>query len=61
MPDDQAPKSRLVASLTITKKLGELSIPFGIVYASEPKYLTGVDHGLTANVGLKFNLFPDLK
>jgi hypothetical protein len=52
---------RWVTSFTVTKKIGELSIPFGLVYASNPKFLTGVDHGLTANVGLKFNLFPQTK
>lgn len=56
-PDD----TRFVTSVTITKKLGEISIPFGIVYANKPRYLTGVDKGLSANVGLKFNLFPGVK
>lgn len=59
-PADTTIESRFVASLTITKKLGTLSVPFGIVYANKPKYLTGVDHGLGANVGLKFNLFAGL-
>ena len=59
-PSDETIDSRLVASITITKKLGEISIPFGIVYANKPKFLTGVDHGLGANVGLKFNLFTGL-
>lgn len=58
---DAPDTTRLVASLTLTKKLGEISIPFGIVYANKPRFLTGVDQGLTANVGLKFNLFPGLK
>ena len=55
-----ATQNRVVASATITKKMGEISIPFGLIYASNPKFLTGFDHGLTANVGLKFNLFPAL-
>jgi hypothetical protein len=57
---DETVDERFVASLTITKKLGDLSVPFGIVYANKPKYLTGVDQGLSATVGLKFNLFPAL-
>jgi hypothetical protein len=56
-PDD----TRFLAGVTITKKVGELAIPFGIVYANKPKFLTGVDQGLTANIGLKFNLFHGLK
>ena len=49
---------RLVGALTVTKKLGELSLPFGIVYANKPEFLTGTDYGLSAHVGVKFNLFP---
>lgn len=60
-PADKTIDRRFVASVTITKKLGEMSVPFGIVYANKPKFLTGVDHGLSANVGLKFNLFSALK
>jgi hypothetical protein len=58
---DVPDETRFVTSITITKKVGEISIPFGIVYANKPRYLTGVNQGLTANVGLKFNLFPGLK
>ena len=50
-----------MASLTITKKLGEISVPLGIVYANNPKFLTDIDHGLSAHVGLKFNVFSGLK
>ncbi|OFW10858.1 MAG: hypothetical protein A3H96_20735 [Acidobacteria bacterium RIFCSPLOWO2_02_FULL_67_36] len=60
-PADKTVDRRLVASLTITKKLGDISVPFGLVYANKPKYLTGVDQGLGAHIGLKFNLFPGLK
>jgi hypothetical protein len=60
-PADKAVDRRFVASLTLTKKLGDISIPFGLVYANKEKFLTGVDHGLSANVGLKFNLFPGMK
>jgi hypothetical protein len=58
----EAPDStRLVASVVVTKKLGDISVPFGIVYANKPRFLTGVDKGITANVGLKFNLFQGAK
>lgn len=54
-------EDRLVASLTVTKKVAGFSIPFGIVYANKPKFLGEVDYGLNANVGLKFNLFNGSK
>jgi hypothetical protein len=55
-----APDVRAIPSnLPMTNLFG--AVPFGLVYASNPKYLTGFDHGLSANVGLKFNLFPSLK
>jgi hypothetical protein len=56
-PADTSVDRRFVASVTLTKKIGEVSVPFGIVYANKPKFLTGVDHGLSAHLGLKFNLF----
>jgi len=49
---------RAVASLTLTKKFGDISVPFGIVYANKPEFLKGVDHELSAHLGVKFNLFP---
>ena len=56
--DETVAKNRLVASVTLTKKFGEMSIPFGIRYASETEFLSDFDHQLSAHVGLKFNLFP---
>jgi hypothetical protein len=52
---------RGVFSITLTKKFGDMSIPFGLVYATKPEFLKGVDHVLGAHVGLKFNLFPGVK
>lgn len=49
---------RAVGSITLTKKFGDISVPFGIVYANKPEFLKGVDHELSAHVGVKFNLFP---
>ena len=58
---DAPDTTRLVASVVVTKKVGDISVPFGIVYANKPRFLTGVDKGITANVGLKFNLFQGAK
>jgi hypothetical protein len=56
-PGKRDAEDRFVASLTVTKKVAGLSIPFGIVYANKPRFLGEVDYGLNANVGIKFNLF----
>jgi hypothetical protein len=42
-PAQDGVDSRFVVSLTVTTKLGDLSIPFGIVYDNKEKFLTGVD------------------
>jgi hypothetical protein len=59
--DDEDPVHRFVLSATLTKKIGELSIPFGVVFANRSEYLTkkvGADYPISAHIGLKFNLFP---
>lgn len=55
--DDPTRRDRGVATLTITRQFGNLTIPFGIVYANHPEFLGPVDKELSAHVGLKFNLF----
>lgn len=55
---DTLSSERLLASFTFTKKFGDVSVPFGLSYANKGEFLIDVDHKLTANVGLKFNLFP---
>ena len=60
-PGDARADTRFVASVTITKKVGEVSIPLGLVYANKERYLTDVDRGLSAHVGLRFDLFKGLK
>jgi hypothetical protein len=60
-PSKADAEDRFVASLTVTKKLMGLSIPFGIVYANKPQFLGEVDYGLSANLGVKFNLFNGSK
>jgi hypothetical protein len=50
-----------VATLTLTKKFGDVSVPFGLRYAYRTEFLSDFDHGISAHVGLKFNLFPAFK
>lgn len=55
--DDPLRQDRGVVTLTITRRLGDISVPLGIVYANHGEYLTEVDEKLSAHVGLKFNGF----
>jgi len=55
--DDPARQDRGKATLTVTRKVGNLSIPFGVVYANHGEFLGEVDKQLSAHVGLKFDLF----
>ncbi len=59
--DQRLAANRVVAAITLTKKFGDLSVPLGLRYASRSEFLSDFDHGISANVGLKFNLFPGLK
>lgn len=61
--DRSVAKDHTRASITFTKKIGDVSVPFGLVWANRPEFLDpeSYDHGLTARVGLKFNLFPPLR
>lgn len=54
--DPMREKDRLVASLTVTRKWGNVSVPFGIVWANHGEYLTDVDEKLSTHIGIKFNL-----
>lgn len=53
--DDPMRQDRAVATLTVTKKIGNLSVPLGLVYANRSEFLTGVDEELSAHVGLSFD------
>lgn len=55
--EESGANSRFIASVTVSKRFGELSIPLGLVYASKAEHLKDVDHVLSAHVGLKFKLF----
>ena len=56
----EAPVNRFVGTVTLTKKVGDLSVPIALVFANKSEYLpTGKnDYPITARVGLKFNVFP---
>lgn len=54
--DDPARQDRGVATLTLTRKFGTLSIPLGIVYANHGEFLAETDKKFSAHLGLKFDL-----
>ena len=54
--DDPMRQDRGVATLTVTRKFGTISVPLGIVFANHGEFLGEVDEELSAHVGLKFDL-----
>jgi len=54
--NDPQRQDRGVATLTITRKFGNLTVPLGIVYANHGEFLGDVNKQLSAHVGLKFDL-----
>jgi hypothetical protein len=54
--NDPMRQNRLLATLTVTRKTKDFSIPFGVVYANRSEFLTDVNRKLSAHVGLKFDL-----
>lgn len=57
--DDPKRKDRGIARLTLTRSVGMMSIPFGIVYANHGEFLGDVDARLSAHFGLTFKM-PDM-
>jgi hypothetical protein len=47
-------KSRVIASITYTRKIAGMDVPFGIVYANKSEFLEGVDKQVSLHVGVKF-------
>jgi hypothetical protein len=54
--NDPQRQDRGVATLTITRKFGNLTVPLGIVYANHGEFLGDVNKQLSAHLGLKFDL-----
>lgn len=56
--DDPKRQDRGIARLTLTRNVGKMSIPFGIVYANHGEFLDaeGVDARLSAHIGLTFKM-----
>jgi hypothetical protein len=47
-------KERVKATLTYTRRVGGMDVPFSLVYANRNEILGRVDHQLSLNLGIKF-------
>jgi hypothetical protein len=54
LDNDDTNKERVTASLTYTRRVGDMDMPFSIVYANKDEFLGEVDHQISMNLGLKF-------
>jgi hypothetical protein len=54
LDDDTTNEERVTAALTYTRRVGDMDMPFSIVYANKDEFLGEVDHQLSLNLGLKF-------
>jgi hypothetical protein len=59
--EDPMRQDRTLVTLTLTRKIGQVDIPFGIVYANHGEYLTDVDEKLSAHIGLRFSAMAPKK
>ena len=59
--DDATRNDRFVATMTVTKKVGNLSIPFSLVYSNKSEFVVQPDAKLGAHIGIIFNTFGDPK
>lgn len=51
---DTSNDGRLKATLTYTRRVADMDMPFSIVYANKDEFLGEVDHQISLNLGLKF-------
>ena len=54
--NDPQRQDRGVATLTLTRKFGNLTVPVGIIYANHGEFLGDVDKQFSAHLGLKFDI-----
>jgi len=59
--DDPTRQNRLIITVTLSKRFGDLSIPISIVYSNHGEYLGDVDQRLSANIGIAFDVFGGLE
>jgi len=54
LDDDTGNSERVRASLTYTQRLGDMDMPFSIIYANKDEFLGDIDHQISLNFGLRF-------
>jgi hypothetical protein len=52
--NDTSNKERFKAIVTYTRRVGDVDLPFAIVYANKDEFLGEVDHQISLHLGLKF-------
>lgn len=58
--DDEQINDRAVGVLSITKKFGEITMPFNIVYSNKPEFVEmETDNRISAHLGIKFEFQGD--
>jgi hypothetical protein len=51
---DTSNEERVTAAITLTRRMGDVDVPFSIVYANKDEFLGEVDHQIGMHVGVKF-------
>ena len=54
LDNDTTNKERFKATLTYTRRVGDMDMPFSVVYANKDQFLGEVDHQISLHLGLKF-------
>jgi hypothetical protein len=52
--NDTSNKERVKATVTYTRRIGDMDVPFAIVYANKNEFLGKVDHQISLHLGVKF-------
>jgi hypothetical protein len=52
--DDTSNKERVKATVTYTRRVGDMDVPFSLVYANKDEFLGEVDQQISLHIGLKF-------
>lgn len=59
--NDASDKERIKAALTYTRRVGDMDVPFAIVYANKSEFLGDVDQQISLHLGVKFRALGDPK
>lgn len=54
LDNDSNNKERVKATVTYTRRVGDVDLPFSLVYANKDEFLGELDHQISMNFGLRF-------